>query len=106
MGAGDFFLEATEMDTLAEVAALAERGRLPHFLLGEGSNVCVSDAGVRGSLKNVRRADIGPRTYADAGHNFMRLFQKTLHAHLSGRELRRHSGTVAGALVERRGRSR
>src|SRR5579871_2210253 len=56
-GPADFFLYATETDALAEVVALAQRRGLPHFLLGEGSNVCASDAGVRGMvLRNACRS--------------------------------------------------
>src|SRR5256885_3187554 len=79
-GPADYFVNATDADTLAEVAALAQRLNLPLFLLGEGSNVCVSDAGVRGMvLRNAcRRFEVGARTRADAGANFMRLFVRTM----------------------------
>lgn len=105
-GPADYFVEARETDILAEVAALAQSYALPHFILGEGSNVCVSDAGVRGLvLRNAcARADIGPLTYVDAGHNFMRLFQKTLRGSLSGLEFAVGiPGTVGGALVSNAG---
>ena len=46
-GPADYFINATDTNTLAEVVALAQRLNLPHFLLGEGSNVCTSDTGVR-----------------------------------------------------------
>lgn len=105
-GPADFFLEARDADTLAEVVALAQRFQLPHFILGEGSNICVSDAGVRGLVvKNACvRADIGTRAFVGAGHNFMRLFQKTMWAGLSGLEFAVGiPGTVGGALVSNAG---
>jgi UDP-N-acetylmuramate dehydrogenase len=105
-GPADYFLNATDTDTLAEVAALAQRYALPHFVLGEGSNVCVSDAGVRGLvLRNTcRQAEVGPTTRVDAGYNFMRLFLKTLQAGLSGLEFAVGiPGTVGGALVSNAG---
>jgi UDP-N-acetylmuramate dehydrogenase len=88
------------------VAALAQRLNLPYFLLGEGSNVCAADRGVRGLvLRNAcRNAHIGPETCVDAGHNFMALFVKTMQAGLSGLEFAVGiPGTVGGALVSNAG---
>ena len=105
-GPADLFYRATETDALAEVAALAQRHGLPLFMLGEGTNVCVSDRGVRGMvLQNAcRHAEIGPTTYADAGHNFMHLFVRTMQAGLSGLEWAVGiPGTVGGALVSNAG---
>lgn len=105
-GPADYFLNATDLDTLAEVAALSQRFGLPLLLLGEGSNVCVSDAGVRGMvLRNAcQRAEIGPVTRVDCGHNLMRLFVKTMQAGLSGLEFAVGiPGTVGGALVSNAG---
>ncbi len=105
-GPADYFLYATETDVFAEVAALAQCQRLPLFLLGDGSNVCVSDAGVRGMvLRNAcRSAEIGTLTRADCGHNFMRLFVRTLQAGLSGIEWAVGiPGTLGGALVSNAG---
>lgn len=105
-GPADYFLNATDVDALAEVAAVAQKYGLPHFVLGEGSNVCVSDAGIRGMvLRNAcQDAEIGTETRVDAGHNFMRLFLKTLRAELSGLEFAVGiPGTVGGALVSNAG---
>ena len=105
-GPADYFLNATSVDTLAEVAGVAQKYRLPHFVLGEGSNVCVSDAGIRGMvLRNAcQDAEIGTETRVDAGHNFMRLFLKTMRAELSGLEFAVGiPGTVGGALVSNAG---
>ena len=105
-GPADYFLNATDTDTLAEVSALAQQHRLPHFVLGAGSNVCVSDAGVRGMvIRNAcRGAVIGEVTCVDAGHNFMRLFLLTMRAELSGLEFAVGiPGTVGGALVSNAG---
>lgn len=105
-GPADFFLLATETDIFAEVAALGQRYGLPLFLLGEGSNVCVSDRGMRGLvLKNAcQQVELGVITRVDAGHNFMRLFVKTMRAGLSGLEFAVGiPGTVGGALVSNAG---
>jgi UDP-N-acetylmuramate dehydrogenase len=105
-GPADYFINATDTNVLAEVVALAQRLPLPHFLLGEGSNVCVSDSGVRGLVvRNAcRNASIGPETCVDTGHNFMGLFVKTMQAELSGLEFAVGiPGTVGGALVSNAG---
>ena len=105
-GPADYFFEAHNRDELAEIACLAQRRGLPLFLLGDGSNICVGDAGIRGLV--VRNAcadaDVGPLTRADAGHNFMRLFVRTMQAGLSGLEFAVGiPGTVGGALVSNAG---
>jgi UDP-N-acetylmuramate dehydrogenase len=105
-GPADYFLYATEVAHLAEVVALAQRCYLPHFLLGDGSNVCVSDAGVRGLvIRNAcQKAEIGTLTRADCGHNFMRLFVRTMQAGLSGLQWAVGiPGTLGGALVSNAG---
>lgn len=105
-GPADLFIEAYDTDTLTTVVSIAQRFQLPHFVLGEGSNICVSDAGVRGLV--VRNAcqnvQIGTITCVDCGYNLMRLFQKSLHAGLSGLEFAVGiPGTVGGALVSNAG---
>jgi UDP-N-acetylmuramate dehydrogenase len=105
-GPADYFVAATDADTLSEVAIAAQRYGLPLFLLGEGSNVCVSDAGVRGMvlMNACRHAEIGPTTHVECGHNLMRLFQKSMRAGLSGLEFAVGiPGTVGGALVSNAG---
>ena len=105
-GPADYFYCATEKDALAEVAGVAQRYDLPLFLLGEGSNVCVSDAGIRGLvLRNqCEQAEIGTTTRVDAGHSFMRLFVQAMQAGLRGLEFAVGiPGTVGGALVSNAG---
>jgi len=105
-GPADLFLYAKDRDTLADAAALAQRLDLPVLLLGEGSNVCIGDSGIRGmTIRNgCRAADIGPITLAECGCNFMRLFLLTMRASLSGLEFAVGiPGTVGGALVSNAG---
>ncbi len=105
-GPADYFLNVTELDTLAEVAALAQRQHLPYFLLGGGSNLCIADGGLRGLVvRNAcDRAEIGTTTRADCGHNFMHLFFRAMQAGLSGLEFAVGiPGTVGGALVSNAG---
>ncbi len=105
-GPADWFFQAENRDELTEIAALAQMRGLPLFLLGGGSNVCVSDAGIRGMV--VRNAcgaaEIGAVTRADAGMTLMRLFVRTMQAGLSGLEFAVGiPGAVGGALVSNAG---
>ncbi len=49
-GPADYFIEVENGAALAEVLALLQRHHLPVCLLGNGSNVLVSDRGVRGAV--------------------------------------------------------
>jgi UDP-N-acetylmuramate dehydrogenase len=105
-GAADYFYSATHVDELAEIAGVAQRLHLPLFLLGEGSNICVSDRGVRGFvLRNAcKNLVLGETTRVDTGYNFMRLFVESMRAGLSGLEFAVGiPGTVGGALVSNAG---
>jgi UDP-N-acetylmuramate dehydrogenase len=105
-GTADIFVHATDSAVFAEAAQLAQRLALPHVVLGEGSNVCVSDLGIRGLVLHnaCHGLEVGERTRADAGYNFMRLFVKTLQGSLAGLEFAVGiPGTVGGALVSNAG---
>jgi len=47
-GPADGFIEATSADDLRDIVLLARQHRAPYLVLGGGSNVLISDAGVRG----------------------------------------------------------
>jgi UDP-N-acetylmuramate dehydrogenase len=47
-GPADWFIEATSADDLRDLVLLARRDQVSHFILGGGSNILVSDAGIRG----------------------------------------------------------
>lgn len=105
-GPADLFLEAGDVGSLAEIVQLAQTENLPYVVLGEGSNVCVADAGVRGLvvLNRAYEAEIASLCRVATGYNFMRLFIKTLQASLSGLEWGVGiPGTVGGALVSNAG---
>jgi UDP-N-acetylmuramate dehydrogenase len=105
-GPADLYFAATGTDELAEVVAAAQQHNIPYFLLGGGSNVCISDSGVRGLVVHnlCIRAEVGEITRVDAGYNFMTLFQKSARASLSGLEFAVGiPGSVGGALVSNAG---
>ncbi len=105
-GPGDLYFRALRADDLAEVAAAAQQTGFPYLLLGGGSNVCISDHGIRGLVLHnaCRHGEIGLRTRVDAGHNFIELFLKAAREGLSGLEFAVGiPGTVGGALVSNAG---
>lgn len=105
-GAADLYLRTETTEELAEASALAQRLQLPYFLLGGGSNICVSDSGIRGIVLHnaCTRCDIGTVTHVETGCVFMRLFLKSLRAELSGLEFAVGiPGSVGGALVSNAG---
>lgn len=105
-GPADILLRVERADDLAVAAAIAQREGAPTFLLGGGTNVCVSDRGVRGIviLNACTHVEVGPVTVADTGVAIMRLFQMSASAGLSGLEFAVGlPGTLGGALVSNAG---
>jgi UDP-N-acetylmuramate dehydrogenase len=105
-GTADYLYVASDTESLAAIIVAAQRKGLEHYLLGDGSNVCVSDKGVRGLVicNRCSRVEIGTHTTVDAGHNFMRLSMVLMQAGLSGLEWAVGiPGTVGGALVSNAG---
>src|SRR3990172_7614734 len=49
-GPADYFLDVESRQALIEVLRLLTRDKVPFHLLGKGSNVLVSDRGVRGAV--------------------------------------------------------
>jgi len=105
-GPADLYIRVAEADDLAEVAAIAQLQGIPYFLLGGGSNICVSDKGIRGLvLHNLcRHCEIGPITRVDSGYPMMQLFLDSARASLSGLEFAVGiPGSVGGAMVSNAG---
>ena len=105
-GVADRLYRATDVDALSELVVMAQRRGLKHYLLGDGSNVCVSDKGVRGMviINGCAGINLGTETYVDAGYNFMQLSLVAMQAGLSGLEWAIGiPGTVGGALVSNAG---
>ena len=105
-GAAERFVVCRTADQLAEVA-LATEGTRP-TVLGWGSNVLPSDAGVPGltilnAATRIRVARSG-EVIADSGCGFQELFLKTAQSRLHGLEFAVGiPGTLGGALVSNAG---
>jgi len=106
-GPADALLEAQTTDELAEMAFFLWQKGLPFMVLGGGSNVLVSDAGVRGVVllnkaRQIRFDESGdpPTVWAESGANFGLLARQAATRGLTGLEWATGiPGTVGGAIV-------
>jgi UDP-N-acetylmuramate dehydrogenase len=111
-GPADLYAVATTVDQLAGLAELAGEHDIPITVLGGGSNVLVSDAGVRGLVianqtrefgwQTAHGEDLSGRPYlvADAGVLLAGLARTAIKAGFSGLEWAVSvPGTVGGAVI-------
>ncbi len=102
-GSADWLADVETTAELTALLAIARETDLPVTLLGGGSNVVVSDAGVRGHVVRLRLAGVsqeGPdRVRAEAGLTINGLVRWTVGRGLAGlEEWAGTPGTVGGAI--------
>ncbi len=102
-GAADWLVTVQSADELTALTVLARSQGVPLTILGGGSNVLVSDAGVRGIVARVHLQEIaqpGPgRVRAGAGVTINGLVRWTIGRGLAGLEAWAGTpGTVGGAI--------
>lgn len=107
-GAAEELAVARKADDLAEAFLRAIHAGKALTLLGHGSNVLPSDAGVRGlvlvNLASAISLEGGGEVVAEVGCSFQELFLKTAQAGLTGLEFAVGiPGTLGGALVSNAG---
>lgn len=104
-GPADYYVSPTEVSQIAEVMQLCKEEQVPYFVLGNGSNLLVSDQGYRGVViqiyKNMNQIHIdGCRIKAQAGILLSQIAKKALEAGLTGFEFASGiPGTLGGAAV-------
>jgi UDP-N-acetylmuramate dehydrogenase len=101
-GPADLFATAHNSFELRALVRFARTHALPHLILGRGSDVVISDAGVRGLVIQVRaeasRVD-GERYIAESGVQMARAATEAQRAGLTGLEFGLAiPGTVGGAI--------
>jgi UDP-N-acetylmuramate dehydrogenase len=101
-GPADLFATVHNVHELRAIVRFARGRQLPHTILGRGSNVVISDAGIRGLVIQNRaegsRVD-GNRYVAESGVPMARAATETQKAGLSGLEFGLAiPGTVGGAV--------
>lgn len=102
-GKADYFVECDSYDCLKTVLNGARDCGMPYFILGKGSNILVSDKGIRGvviSLAGLEKITVeGETVTADAGVTLARLCTQAFNNSLSGLEFAYGiPGSVGGAL--------
>lgn len=104
-GAADYFLCPEDGEQTAKVIHICQEEQIPYFVLGNGSNLLVSDSGYRGAViqlyKNMSRVwTEGTRVFAQAGALLSTVSKKAMEAGLTGLEFASGiPGTVGGASV-------
>ncbi len=106
-GPADVLLEINTVDELVQAATLVWNEGLPWMILGGGSNVLVSDAGVRAVvlLNRARQVNFDeacepPAVWAESGANFGLVARQAASRGLAGLEWAAGiPGTVGGAVV-------
>jgi UDP-N-acetylmuramate dehydrogenase len=106
-GPADLFVRVESQDELCRVVALARERQVPYFLLGAGTNILVSDRGIRGLvIENRARGsrfevrEEGAILWAEAGVLLKDLAEESVRRGLAGLEWAVGiPGTVGGAVV-------
>lgn len=103
-GPADYFVAADSIELLQAVIAAAREDGLPWLVLGRGSNVLVSDRGVRGLVVRIQasqqRIDEDGAVYAEAGARLANLAVATATRGLAGLEWGVGvPGSIGGAVV-------
>jgi UDP-N-acetylmuramate dehydrogenase len=104
-GPADFFLEPSDRDDLVALIQYLRSHHVPLMLIGRGSNMLISDAGVRGAVINVETclSDIrrsGELVVADAGVRLTKFVEFCVQEGFAGVEmLAGIPGTIGGAVM-------
>ena len=104
-GPADYYLCPHSAKEIQKVVEICQEEKLPYFILGNGSNLLVSDKGYRGAViqlwKNV--SDIGVEgclIHAKAGASLAKIAAQALEEGLTGMEFAAGiPGTLGGAVV-------
>ncbi len=104
-GAADFFVTPTTQNAVCQVVKLCREERWPFFVMGNGSNLLVSDKGYRGVVlqlyKNFSAVSVkGTEIDAEAGASLSVIAKRAQEQHLTGLEFASGiPGTLGGAVV-------
>lgn len=104
-GPADYFLSPSDVNQIPEIIHICRKEGIPWFVLGNGSNLLVSDQGYRGVViqiyKNMNQITVeGTRIYAQAGALLSAVSKKAMESGLTGMEFASGiPGTLGGAAV-------
>jgi UDP-N-acetylmuramate dehydrogenase len=104
-GPADIFVTVTSADELADAMKIIRDYGMPYYILGSGSNVLVSDKGIRGVVVLDRAKEVRfesgnqPTVWCEAGVSFSNLANRCASKGLAGLEWAATvPGTVGGAV--------
>ena len=104
-GPADFFVKPKAKEEVRDVIRICKEAGMPYYIIGNGSNLLVSDAGYRGVIvqicKEMNEVKVeGDLVKAQAGALLSGIAAKALGAELSGFEFASGiPGTIGGACV-------
>ena len=104
-GPADFFVLPQKTEEIARIVAECQKEGIPWYVIGNGSNLLVSDQGVRGVviqlLRNFNEIEVtGDMIRAQAGAINAAIARQALEASLAGFEFAAGiPGTIGGAVV-------
>ena len=104
-GPADFFVTPKAKEEVRDVVRICKEAGMPYYIIGNGSNLLVSDAGYRGVIvqiyKEMNEVKVeGDLVKAQAGALLSGIAAKALGAELSGFEFASGiPGTIGGACV-------
>lgn len=104
-GPADYYLEPVNRDDVVNLIRYIQREQVPFFIIGNGSNVLISDEGYRGAVINleakVNRLEIqGDMVSAEAGVRTPRFVDFCIQRGFAGLEmLVGIPGTIGGAVI-------
>ncbi len=103
-GPADYFVSVTKEEEVCAVISWAKKNGIPYLIIGNGSNMLVSDKGIRGLVIEIGKnfADVrceGEKIYAQAGALLSRVAKTAMNESLTGmEEISGIPGTVGGAV--------
>ena len=101
-GNADYFVKAQTVEQVINVRKYAEENNIPLYVIGNGSNILVTDRGIRGIVLKIdlQKIEINEEEVTvGAGVKVMALAQKLLGEELTGfEELSGIPGTIGGAI--------
>ena len=105
-GVADFFVKAETIEDIKNAIEFAKNKNIEFFILGNGSNLLVTDKGIRGLVIKIDLKDIKIEKKEDfaevtvgSGYKLMALGIKLMNENISGfEELSGIPGTIGGAI--------
>ena len=104
-GPATYFIEPETLDQLRDVARRCRENDIPVYVLGDGANLLIDDAGVRGAVIHLGRGEFTKVSFGEAGveaaagADMGRLVLRTVREGLAGLEgLTGIPGSVGGCV--------